>query len=183
MAAPVDAERRRRRRRGRPGARRALPPACGSVRRLLRPPGAERLEGVPERGLRRGLVERLVDVGGDERLDRRREALDRRRARSRRARSASGNSSSSTNATAALAHRRRRASAARCGARASATRGVLRILGAELEAVRAVDRERIDAQPLERLEHGLPGAAEERDALLDLRRLRRELEENTSASG
>ena len=38
------------------------------VRRQLRPPGAEHLEGVPERGLRGLLVERGVDVGDDERL-------------------------------------------------------------------------------------------------------------------
>ena len=35
----------------------------------------------------------------------------------------------------------------------------------------------IDVQPLQRLEHGLPGPAEERDALLDLGRLRGVLQE------
>jgi len=54
---------------------------------------------------------------------------------------------------------------------------VLRILGPELQAVRPVHRERIHVEPLERLQHGLPLAAEERDALLDLRRSRRVLEE------
>ena len=42
------------------------------------------------------------------------------------------------------------------------------VLGAELEAVRAVDRERVDAEPLQRLQQRLAGAAEERDALVDL---------------
>src|SRR5262245_3708708 len=42
-----------------------------SVRGRLAPPLAEHLEGVPERGLRRLLVARLVDVRRDEPLDRR----------------------------------------------------------------------------------------------------------------
>src|SRR5712692_6981355 len=46
------------------------------VRRELRPPGTELLEGVPKRCLGRLLVERGVDVGDDERLDRRGEALE-----------------------------------------------------------------------------------------------------------
>ncbi len=40
----------------------------------------------------------------------------------------------------------------------------------ELQAVRAVDRHRVDAQPLQRLEQRVPGTAVERDALLELRR-------------
>ena len=48
----------------------------------------------------------------------------------------------------------------------------------EFEAVRAVDRERVDVQALERFQHGLPCAPEEGDALLDLLRLRRVLEEH-----
>jgi len=51
-----------------------------------------------------------------------------------------------------------------------------RVLRAELQAVRPVDGEWIDVEPLERLEHGLPRTTEERHALLDLRRLRRELQ-------
>ena len=51
------------------------------------------------------------------------------------------------------------------------------ILGPELEAVRAVDRERIDLQPLERLQNRLARAPEERHALLDLLVLRRVLQE------
>src|SRR5690348_2543325 len=58
------------RRRGRRTRRR------GSVRRRLAPPLAEHLEGVPERRLRRLLVERLVDVGRDEPLDRWRVLLE-----------------------------------------------------------------------------------------------------------
>ena len=44
------------------------------------------------------------------------------------------------------------------------------VLGAELEAIRAVDRQRVDVEALQRLEERLPGAAEERHALLDLAR-------------
>ena len=51
------------------------------------------------------------------------------------------------------------------------------VLRPELEAVRAVDRERIDAEPLQRLQERIARAAEERDALGDLRRLRVVLEQ------
>ena len=54
---------------------------------------------------------------------------------------------------------------------------LLVVLGAELEAVRAVDRERIDGEPLQRLQERVARAAEERDAFGDLGRLRRVLEE------
>ena len=57
-------------------------------------------------------------------------------------------------------------------------RGVGGILRSELEAVRAVYGHRVDVQALQGLQHGLTGAAEERDALLDLRRLRCELQEH-----
>jgi hypothetical protein len=56
-------------------------------------------------------------------------------------------------------------------------RRLLVLLGAELEAVRPVDREGIDAEALQRLEQGVACAAEERDALRDLGRLRGMLEE------
>ena len=46
------------------------------VGRQCGPPGPDRLEGVPKGGLRGRLVERGVDVGDGERLDRRREALE-----------------------------------------------------------------------------------------------------------
>ena len=62
--------------------------------------------------------------------------------------------------------------------RVSQRGSVRRILGPELQAVRPVDRERVDVQALKRLQHGRAGAAEERDALLDLLRLRRVLEED-----
>ena len=55
--------------------------------------------------------------------------------------------------------------------------GIRRILRAELQAVRPVDGERIDMESLERFQHGLACAAEERDAFLDLGRLWRELQE------
>src|SRR5215471_16464230 len=61
-------------------------PAGGSVRGQLRPPGAERLEGVPEPRLRALLVERLVDVRRHQGVDRRGERQDLRRARVDRAR-------------------------------------------------------------------------------------------------
>ena len=56
-------------------------------------------------------------------------------------------------------------------------RRLLEALAAELETVRAVDRHRVDVQPLQRLLQRLAGAAEEGDALLDLRGLRRVLEQ------
>ena len=56
-------------------------------------------------------------------------------------------------------------------------RRLLEALAAELEAVRAVDDHRVDVQALQRLLQRLAGAAEEGDALLDLRRLRRVLEQ------
>ena len=56
-------------------------------------------------------------------------------------------------------------------------RRLLVVLRPELEAVRAVDRERVDAEPLQRLQQRVAGAAEEGDALGDLGRLRRVLEQ------
>ena len=53
---------------------------------------------------------------------------------------------------------------------------VLGVLGAELEAIRAVDGERIDVEPLQGLEQRLSGTPEERHPLLDLGRLRCPLE-------
>ena len=116
--------------------------------------GAERLEGVPERGLRwRCSSSARVDVGRHERLDRRREAAALRPARCRRADRRAGSASASTNRDRVRRPSRRRASAARCAARASATASpARRPRVAELEAVRAVDRERVDAEPLQRLE-------------------------------
>jgi len=55
--------------------------------------------------------------------------------------------------------------------------GFLGVLVGELEAVGAVDRERVDVQPLERLEHRLAGSPVEGDALLHLGRLRCVLEQ------
>src|SRR2546430_1387001 len=47
----------------------------------------------------------------------------------------------------------------------------------ELDAVRPVDRHRIDVQALQRLEYRVAGAAVERNALLELRRARRVLQQ------
>src|SRR6188472_1985134 len=57
-----------------------------SVRRQLGPPGPQRLERPPETRLRSLLVERIVDVRDDERLDRRRQLLQSARARLERLR-------------------------------------------------------------------------------------------------
>ena len=54
---------------------------------------------------------------------------------------------------------------------------VIRLVG-ELEAVRPVDRHRVDVEPLQRLEDRLACAPEEGDAFLNLRRLRPVLEEH-----
>ena len=55
------------------------------------------------------------------------------------------------------------------------------VLRSELEAVGAVDRERVDLEALQRLEDRVAGAAEERDALGDLGRERSVLEEEDVA--
>src|ERR687889_1279138 len=55
---------------------RARAQPLGLVGRQLGPPLAEWLECVPKLGLGRRLVERRVDVGYDQRLDRSREALE-----------------------------------------------------------------------------------------------------------
>src|SRR5918999_5137777 len=61
-------------------------------------------------------------------------------------------------------------------------RGSLLLIAAvELEAVGAVDRHRVDVQPLERLQDRLTRAAEERHALLQLRVLRPELQQEDVA--
>src|SRR4029079_881345 len=54
---------------------------------------------------------------------------------------------------------------------------LLLVAAGELDAVRPVDRHRIDVQALQRLEECVAGAAVEGDSLLQLRRLRRVLEE------
>ena len=56
--------------------------------------------------------------------------------------------------------------------------GLLGILAVELEAVRAVDRHRVDAQALQRLQDRLARAPVEGDAFLYLRGLRRVLQEH-----
>ena len=54
---------------------------------------------------------------------------------------------------------------------------LLLLLAGELEAVRPVDRHRVDVQALQRLQNRLSRAPVERDTLLRLRGLRAELEE------
>ena len=92
-----------------------------SVRRQRGPPGPDRLEGVPEARLRRLLVERRVDVGHDERLDRRREALQLA-LRLARARARAGTRARSRT-RARRRPSRRRGAAARSAARGAARRG------------------------------------------------------------
>ena len=65
-------------------------------------------------------------------------------------------------------------------ARQPATR-LHRILGSELQAVRTVDRERVDREALQRLQHSLPAAPEEGDTLGDLGVLRPVLEQEDVA--
>ena len=152
------------------------PPRAGSIRRKLAPPVPDDLEGVPERGLGRPA----------------------RRARRRgRARRAPGWSACTAAARRTAARGVARAGTPRALTNASASSPittsepglddvqlapqpraalVLRPVD-ELEAVRPVDRHRVDAEPLQRLEHRLPGAAEEGDALLQLGRLRPVLDE------
>ena len=55
--------------------------------------------------------------------------------------------------------------------------GLVLVAAGELEAVRPVDRERVDAEPLQRLEDRLAGAPVERHALLHLGRLGRVLQQ------
>src|SRR5690348_9630580 len=156
------------RRRGRRTRRR------GSVRRRLAPPLAEHLEGVPERRLRRLLVERLVDVGRDEALDGRRVLLELALDRLQLARE----------------RELRRIEEAEGGAHCDHELGLhdvqlaqevwprlLLIAARELETVRPVNRHRVDVEPLQRLEERVAGATVEGDALLQLRRLWRVLEE------
>ena len=57
------------------------------------------------------------------------------------------------------------------------------VLADELDAVRAVDGERVDPEPLERLQDRLAGAAEEGDALMDLALRRRVLQEHDVPEG
>src|SRR5439155_504736 len=141
----------------------------------LAPPLAEHLEGVPERRLRRLLVERLVDVRRDEPLDRGREllelALDQRElAREREAdRVEEGDRGH--------AHRDHELRLNDVQLAEEERPRLLLVTAGELEAVRPVDRHRIDVQALQRLEERVAGAAVEGDSLLQLRRLRRVLEE------
>ena len=55
--------------------------------------------------------------------------------------------------------------------------GLLLVRVGELEAVRPVDRHRVDLEPLQRLQNCLPGAAEEGDPFVLLCRLRPVLEQ------
>ena len=154
------------RRQGPRRARRTRGRAGGSVRGQLCPPGAEHLEGVPERGLRRLLVERGVDVRA--RRAPRRSGVNGCSSPSVASTGcASGNSSSLRNATASSPMHD---DELRLDDVQLAGQPALRLLVGralrELDAVRPVDRHRVDAQPLERLQDRLPRPAVEGDPLL-----------------
>ena len=107
-----------------------------------------------------------VDVGHDERLDRRREALELAERR-RRAACESGNASSLTNASASspITTTQPRLHDAQLAPQPRAAR--LEVGAGELDAVRAEDLARVDVQPLAATRlSAWPGAAVEGDALL-----------------
>ena len=124
---------------------RAPRPVSGSVRRQLRPPRSQCLEGVPERRLRGLVVERGVDVRRHDRLDRRRVPVD----------------DSQLALAEWIGERERQLVEEADRLRAhhddqlrlhdvelprEPRRRLRVVLRAELEAVRAVDRERVDAR-------------------------------------
>src|SRR6476659_8117391 len=158
---------RRTRRRGGTGA--------GLVGRSLAPPLAEHLEGVPERRLRRLLVERLVDVGRDEPLDRGCVLLQLdfrglQLAREREARRVEERAR-------LLAHRHNELRLDDVQLPQEKRARLLLVTAGKLEAVRPVNRHRVNVQALQRLEERVPGATVERDSLLQLRGLWLVLEE------
>ena len=115
------------------------------------------------------LVERRVDVRDDERLDRRRELLQLAELRLDRLRERELEVVQECERVLAHHDDELRLDDVQL-ARQPAARLVVGGAVGELDAVRPVDGHRVDAQPLERLEHRLPGAPEERDALLRLGR-------------
>src|SRR6478736_165999 len=161
------AERAGRTRPGRP----APPPRAASVRRQVVVPLAQRLERRPELALGGGVVQRAVDVGYGQQVDRGGERphlaeaeLDRRRKRElERSQERDG----------VLTHRHD-----------DAGLGDVQLVGepcprlgevvrprvdVDLQAYAAVQLQRVDAQPLDALQHRLAGPAEEGHALLHLR--------------
>src|SRR5437588_718025 len=126
--------------------------AGGSVRRQLGRQGSERVEGVPEARLRGLLVERLVDVRHGESLDRRRPPLEPApfwidgvgEREGERVEERHG----------ALAHRDDELRPHDVELTEEERARLLLVAVGELEAVRPVDRHRVDAEALERLEIG-----------------------------
>ena len=95
-----------------------------------------------------------------------------------RAAPSSGRSSALTNETVSLAHRHDDLGLHDRELALEPARGGLGVGRiARLQAVRAVQQARVDPEPLHRLEHRLAGAAEERDALGELGRSRRVLQQ------
>src|SRR3954447_9176399 len=145
-----------------------------SVGRKVLVPVAEHLERLPERLLGVRLVERLVDVWGDQELDGGREPLQLAGPAIDRFRKREGKAAQEVHRV--CAHRHHDGGlhdlqlARQPGARMDEV--VLVRLDVALQADGSVELQRVDAQPLEALQHGLAGAAEEGDAFADLRRPR-----------
>ena len=164
----------RRERRSEHGERDDAPAA--SVRRQLRPPRAERLEGVPELRLLRSCSSSDASMSGTTSASI--VGVKRCSSPSRGStRSASGKSSSLRKRSVSSPIATISFGCTMCSSRVEHRARLLRLLAGELEAVRPVDGERVDVQPLQRLDDRLPGAAVEGDALLRLRRLRPVLEQ------
>src|SRR5204863_9742858 len=117
-------------------------------------------------GLRGLLVERLVDVGDDQRLDRRREPLQL--AGLRLDGIAQWEIEAVQELPRRLAHHHDELRLDDVQLPRQPGPGLFGILAVELEAVRAVDRHRVDAQALQRLQDRLARAPVEGDAFLYL---------------
>src|SRR5206468_1584779 len=134
------------------------------------PPWAQRLESVPELRLRRLLVERRVDVRHVQRLNRRSPVLERAQVGLELGRERELERVQERERVLAHDDDELRLDDVQLANEEGA--GLLVGLVRELEAVRPVHGQRVDVQPLERLEDRLARASEERDALLHLRGLR-----------
>jgi hypothetical protein len=141
---------------------------AGSLERgKLGPPGDDLLEGVPKARLGRLLVEGVVDVRHVQRLDRRGEVLQVAEDSPHLARQRELHRVQEGDRLLAHDYDELRLHDVQL-APEPATRLLLVVGVPELEAVRPVDRQRVDVEPLQRLEDRLAGASKERHALLRL---------------
>src|SRR6476659_5501085 len=146
------------------------------IGRQLGPPLAEWLECVPKLSLRGSFVERRVDVGNNQDLNRCGEALELARLVLHGIRQRELDRVEELHDS--LSHRDDELWLHDVQlTREERARLVLVAVG-ELDSVLPVDRHRIDMEPLERLEDRLAGAAVEGDPLLYLGRLRLEFEQH-----